>query len=103
MYVRHSGRKYSKDTLGHDFADIRALVFGETERRQVADFRRSGTGEALEGDARPEKPSGKMANSLSTSNRLHKTHGPVQLASVRDADAARQTGRSKLRAVVVSD
>jgi hypothetical protein len=40
-----------------------------------------------------------MANSLSTSNRLHKTYGPVQLTSVRDADEARQKGRAKLRAV----
>jgi hypothetical protein len=28
--------------------------------------------------------SSKMANSLSTSNRLHKTYGPVQLVSARD-------------------
>jgi len=42
-----------------------------------------------------------MASSLSTSNRLHKTYEPVQLASVRDADEARQKGRAKLRAVHV--
>ena len=33
------------------------------------------------------------------SNRLHNTYGPVQLASVRDADDARQKGRAKFRAV----
>ena len=38
-----------------------------------------------------------MANTLSASNRLHKTYAPVQLASVRDADAARKLGRAKLR------
>jgi len=38
-----------------------------------------------------------MANTLSASNRLHKTYGPVQLADVRDADAARKVGRAKLR------
>jgi hypothetical protein len=67
------------------------------EKRQLADFRRSGSSEALEGDAQPEKLSGKMANSLSTSNRLHKTYAPVRLASVRDVDDARRRGRTRLR------
>jgi hypothetical protein len=51
----------------------------------------------LAGDVPPEKLSAKMANTLSASNRLHKTYGPMVLASVRDADAARQRGRRKLR------
>jgi hypothetical protein len=67
------------------------------ERRQLADFRRSGSVEALPGDASPEKLSSKMANSLSASNRLHKTYGPVMLASVRSVDAARAVGRARLR------
>ena len=46
---------------------------------------------------KPEKLSSKMANSLSASNRLHKTYGPVMLASVRDVDDARKRGRAKLR------
>jgi hypothetical protein len=70
---------------------VRELVFP----RQLADFRRSGTVEASAGDAAPEKLSSKMANSLSQSNRLHKTYGPVQLASVRDTE--RRRGRAKLR------
>ena len=86
IFRNRSGRPYSKDTLGDDFRDIRGKVFGKEEQRQVADFRRSGSSEALEGDAQPEKLSGKMANSLSTSNRLHKTYAPVRLASVRDVD-----------------
>jgi hypothetical protein len=76
---------------------VRKLVFGQGEARQSADFRRSGTVEALAGNAVPEKLSSKMANSLSQSNRLHKTYGPVQLASVGDTDAARRRGRAKLR------
>jgi hypothetical protein len=72
-------------------------VFGKWETRQLADFRRSGTVEALAGDIQPEKLSAKMANSLSQSNRLHKTYAPVQLASVRDADAARKRGGVALR------
>jgi len=73
------------------------MVFGPDESRQMADFRRSGSVEALEGAAPPEKLSSKMAYTLSASNRLHKTYGPVMLAAVRDADAARRRGRTKLR------
>jgi hypothetical protein len=92
IFRNRSGRPYSKDTLGDDFKAVRELVFGKGEARQLADFRRSGTIEALAGDAAPEKLSSKMANSLSQSNRLHKTYAPVQLASVRDTDAARRRG-----------
>lgn len=98
IFRNRSSRPYSKDTLGDDFRTVRTKLFGEKETRQLADFRRSGSVEALAGEVPPEKLSNKMANSLSTSNRLHKTYGPVQLASVRDADAARQRGRTKLRA-----
>jgi hypothetical protein len=94
---RRSGRPYTKDVLGKDFRVVRAQVFGEEETRQIADFRRSGATEALAGDVPPEKLPSKMANSLSTSNKLHKTYAPVQLASVRDTDAARKVGRAKLR------
>jgi len=97
IFRNRSGRPYSKDTLGDDFKAVRELVFGKGESRQLADFRRSGTVEALAGDATPEKVSSKMANSLSQANRLHKTYAPVQLASVRDTDAARRRGRAKLR------
>jgi hypothetical protein len=44
---------------------VRELVFGKEETRQLANFRRSGTVEALTGNAIPEKLSSKMANSLS--------------------------------------
>jgi hypothetical protein len=63
----------------------------------MADFRRTGSAEALAGGAKPESLSTKMANTLSAWNRLHKTYGPVMLASVREVDEARKAGRSKLR------
>jgi hypothetical protein len=97
IFRNRSGRPYSKDTLGDDFRAVRTIVFGQAETRQMADFRRSGSVEALEGEAPPEKLSSKMANTLSASNRLHKTYGPVMLAAVRDADAVRRRGRTKLR------
>jgi len=97
LFRNRSGRPYSKDTLGDDFRAIRRMVFGPEDRRHLADFRRSGTVEALAGGVAPEQLSSKMANSISESNRLHKTYAPVQLAAVRSADEARQRGRAKLR------
>jgi hypothetical protein len=97
IFRNRSGAPYSKDTLGDDFRDIRELVFGPHEKRQMADFRRTGSVEALAGGADPEGLSSKMANSLSQSNRLHKTYAPVQLAKVREVDVARKRGRTKLR------
>jgi hypothetical protein len=84
--------------LGDDFRTIRTRVFGENEVRQLADFRRSGTVEALAGKVDPLQLSSKMANSFSTSNRLHKTYGPTRLSAVRAADAARKRGRGCIRA-----
>ena len=97
IFRNRSGQPYSKDTLGDDFRTVRSMVFGAAEDRQLADFRRSGSVEALAGDVPPEKLAAKMANTLSASNRLHKTYAPVVLGSVRDADAARKRGRAKLR------
>ena len=76
---------------------MRLLLFGSDETRQMADFRRTGSTEAIAGGARPESLSIKMANTLSASNRLHKTYVPVMLASVREVDEARMLGRAKLR------
>jgi hypothetical protein len=97
IFRNRSSTPYSKDTLGEDFRAVRTLVFGPDEKRQLQDFRRSGTVEALAGQVAPTALSSKMANSISQSTRLQKTYGPVQLASVRDADAARVRGRRRLR------
>jgi hypothetical protein len=97
IFRNRSGVPYSKDTLGDDFRDVRAKVFGPGEIRQLADFRRSGAAEALAGNVSPEKRSSKMANTLSQSNFLHNTYAPVQLPSVRDVDAARRVGRARIR------
>jgi hypothetical protein len=97
IFRNRSGAPYSKDTLGDDFRAVRTLVFGQTETRQLQDFRRSGAVEALAGRVAPTGLSSKMANSISQSTRLQKTYAPVQLASVREADAARARGRRRLR------
>ena len=97
IFRNRSGQPYTKDTLGDDFRVVRTMLFGESETRQLADFRRSGSIEAMAGDVSPQKLSSKMANTLSASNRLHQTYVPVKLVEVRVADAARKRGQRLLR------
>lgn len=93
IFRNRSGRAYSKDTLGDDFRDVRALVFGPDERRTLADFRRSGTVEAIRGGAENGQIAAKMANQFDKSSFLRKTYAPVDLGAVRAADEARRRGR----------
>lgn len=93
IFRNRSGRAYSKDTLGDDFRDVRALVFGLDERRTLADFRRSGTVEAIRGGAEGGQIAAKMANQFDKSAFLRKTYAPVDLQAVRAADDARRRGR----------
>jgi len=95
LFRNRSGAPYSKDTLGDDFRDVRAIVFGEGERRTLADFRRSGAVEALRGGASAEGVGTKLANDFGSSAFLQKTYAPVDLATVRKVDEARRRGRSK--------
>jgi hypothetical protein len=62
------------------------------------DMRRSGTVEAIAGNADALGLSAKMANSIDRSNALHKTYAPVDIEAVRNADEARLRGRRKMRA-----
>jgi hypothetical protein len=97
IFRNRSGQPYSKDTLGDDFRAVRTMVFGQNEARQLQDFRRSGTVEALAGKVAPTDLASKMANNISESKRLQETYGPAQLVQVRDADAARRRGRARIR------
>jgi hypothetical protein len=82
LFWNRSGAPYSKDTLGDDFRTVRTIVFGPEDIRLLADFRRSGAVEAVSGEATPSKMAAKMANTISTSNKLHKTYSPAQLDQV---------------------
>ena len=97
IFRNRSGHPYSKDTLGDDFRDVRAAVFGASERRTLADFRRSGAMEAAAGGADVATISAKMANTLSASNALHRAYMPVEITKVGAADVARLAGRRKMR------
>ena len=97
IFRNRSGQPYTKDTLGDDFRDVRELVFGPAEKRHLADFRRSGTVEALEGGADPHKLQSKMANTFASSSSLYQTYAPRVLGTVRDVDVDRLRGRVRLR------
>lgn len=88
---------YSKNKLAEDFRAVRAAEFGPLENRKLSDMRRSGTVEATAGGAGAQAVSTKMANTLAASTRLQKTYNPVNLVTVREVDANRREGRTKLR------
>jgi hypothetical protein len=90
-------RPYTSDRLGTDYRYIRALVFGPDDERQIQDMRRSGAVEAMRGDAKLTKLSAKMANTIASSNRLHRTYVPVDIEAVRDVDDARKRDRERTK------
>jgi len=90
-------RPYLKNSLVNDFATIRMIEFGKDEKRQLQDFRRSGTVEAFVGGASDIDVAAKMANTIDKSDRLKQVYNPKQVASVRRADDARASGRAVLR------
>jgi hypothetical protein len=67
-----------------------------TDKRQLADMRRSGAVEGDAGGGSEADQSNKMANSIATNKRLRKTYNPVNVASVRRFDEARVAGAKKL-------
>jgi hypothetical protein len=89
-------RPYRKQTLGDDFADVRAMAFGETETRQLQDMRRSGAVEGDLGGATVEDQSHKMANTIDRNKQLRKTYNPVNVVSARRFDEARAKGAKLL-------
>ncbi len=94
IFRNRSGAPYSKDTLGDDFRDVRALAFGENERRTLADFRRSGVVEAVAGGADLTDIGAKLGNTIGANEMLRRTYAPVvDLEAVRKTDAARKRGR----------
>jgi len=73
LFRTRTGAAYSRETLGHDFAAVRAFAF-PGDKRRLMDMRRSGVVEAVAGDAGPIGLAAKMANSIGRSNTLHKTY-----------------------------
>lgn len=91
-----AGVPYTKDTLPDDFKDVRRLIFGMDEDRQLRDMRRSGSVEANAGNVPLTALSAKLGNSIDRSQMLQRTYMPRNLAAVRAADEARKQGRKLL-------
>ena len=99
MFRSRSGAPYSKDTLGNDFRDLRAIVLGVGETRTIADIRRSGTIEAKRGGASKEAIGEKLGNAFATSKLINDTYGATDIQVIRQVDEARRVARTKKRAV----
>jgi hypothetical protein len=97
LFRNRSGTPYRAETLAHDFADLRELVF-PGDKRRLADMRRSGVIEAVAGNASALGLSAKLANSIDRSNTLHKTYAPTSIEAIQSTDEARLKGRRKMRA-----
>lgn len=87
---------YTKDRLGKDFDKVRELAFGPDEDRKFSDMRRSGAVEGDAGGGSLTDQANKMANTVSTNNKLRKTYNPVNVVSVRRFDEARVEGARRL-------
>jgi hypothetical protein len=87
---------YTVNKLGQDFRKVRAAEF-PGDRRQVADFRRSGSVEAIAGRVDLTWLAAKMGNSIDSNKFLQKTYLPQVSSVVRLADEARARGRARLR------
>jgi hypothetical protein len=97
LFRTRTENAYGRETLGHNFAAVRAIVF-PGDKRRLMDMRRSGAVEAIAGGAGPLGLAAKLANSIGRSNALHRTYAPVDIEAVRSTDAARLKGRRRIRA-----
>jgi hypothetical protein len=88
---------YSTSKMDRDFREVRKAVFGPDECRQLADMRRSGAVEGDAGGGSLTDQSNKMANTVAASSKLRKTYNPVNVASVRRFDEARERGREAMQ------
>jgi len=61
LFRMRSGSVYGRETLAHDFAAVRDLVF-PGDKRRLMDMRRSGAVEAIAGGAGPFGLAAKLAN-----------------------------------------
>src|SRR5262249_36304936 len=96
MFRNRSGAPYSKDTLGDDFRAVRFDLSGPDEPRTLADFRRSGSVEAVAGRADPAALAHVMGSGLDRCHELFRTYCPVNVTSLQDVAEARERGAKRL-------
>lgn len=96
LFRNRSAVSYTKDKLGDDFRTIRELVF-PGDKRRLMDMRRSGSVEALAGEASVEDMAAKMGNSIDKCKELQEVYLPKRTIPIRRVDEARIIGRKRLR------
>jgi integrase len=79
------------------FATIRKAAFGEDEKRQMRDIRRSANVEADLGGASADDRAAILGNALNTDPKLERTYTPPTLAKARELRKQREAGRAILR------
>ncbi len=75
------------------FATIRKAVFGDDERRQMRDIRRSANVEADLGGASADDRAKILGNALNVDPKLERTYTPPTLAKARELRGQRERGR----------
>lgn len=94
---QRNGQAYrSKDTFGDDFRAVRLAAFGEDEKRQFMDIRRSANVEADAAGADKATMGELLANGIADSKFLEETYTPPTIAKARDVHLQRLEGRRKL-------
>jgi hypothetical protein len=98
---QRNGNAYrSKDTFGDDFRWVRLFAFGEDEKRQFMDIRRSANVEADASGADKKTMGELLANGLADSSFLDKTYTPPTVTKSREVAEQRLQGREKLAAEI---
>jgi len=87
------GVPYTNGSLIDDFSDIRKLVFGDEEKRQLRDMRRAGAMEAMAGGVVLADLATSMVNNIDKNEELRRTYAPTQAASVIATAVSREKGR----------
>lgn len=96
LFRNSHGNVYTKTYMGHEFAEVRKAVFGEDEKRQFLDIRRSANLEADLGGATAEDRAAVLANALDKNPTLDATYTPQTVTRSRRVLQAREQGRQLL-------
>lgn len=97
LFYRADGEPIDRFWMADLFRDTRKLTFGEDEKRQFQDIRRSANLEAALGGASAQDRAAVMANALDKNKALDAVYTPVTVARARMAQAAREAGRDLLQ------
>lgn len=93
--MKKGGIYRTKDTFSKDFRAVRSISF-EGDKRQMADYRRSGNFEAALGGASPEDRAAMLANTLDKDAFLDATYTPINRINADKIRGKREAGRAIL-------